>query len=48
MTPMTPTEAYDLIYRLARMTAVNGEVGDKRDQALAVMKKLTEKGEKGK
>lgn len=38
---MTASEAYQIIHQLARMTAVNADVGDKRDEALIVLKKLT-------
>lgn len=39
---MTSQEAYGLIHQLARLTAVNGEVGDKRDEALAVLKEMVD------
>jgi len=45
---MTPSEAYEIVYQLARMTAVNADVGEKRDEALRVLKKLAEKKGNGK
>lgn len=35
-------EAFDITYQLARAAPVNGEIGDKRDQALAMLKKLVD------
>jgi len=37
---MKPEQAYEIIYQLARAASVNGEVGDKRDEALKIAKKL--------
>ena len=39
---MDVKQAYDLMHQLARLTAVNGEVGDKRDEALAVLREMVE------
>lgn len=35
---MSPKEAYEIVYQLSRATAVNAEIGDKRDEALEVLK----------
>ena len=45
---MTETEALDIVTQLARATAVNGEVGDKRDEAIAVLKALVDKPRRAK
>ena len=37
---MTPEQAFDIIYQLARMATVNGDVGDKRDEALKIAKEM--------
>ena len=42
---MTSTEAYELIHQLARIAAVNGDIGDKRDEALSVLKRMVDKGQ---
>ena len=42
---MTPQEAYEILYQLSRATPVVGDVGDKREEALAIIKKLIDKDE---
>ena len=37
---MTPEQAFDIIYQLARMATVNGDVGDKRDEAIKIAKEM--------
>ena len=37
---MTPEQAFEIIYQLSRMAVVNGEVGDKRDEALKVAREM--------
>lgn len=39
---MTTKEAFDIVHQLARAAPVNGDVGDKRDEALAVIKNMME------
>lgn len=43
---MNAQEAYELIYQLARATPVNGDIGDKREEALEVIRKLIADAEK--
>lgn len=47
---MKKEEAFNIVHQLARMAQVNGDVGDKRDEALDILKELAipEKDEKEK
>jgi len=42
---MPDKEAYEIVYQLSRMAQVNADIGDKRDEALSVLKKLVDKTE---
>ena len=39
---MTPKEAFEIVYQLSRAAQVSGDIGDKRDTALAMIKKLVD------
>lgn len=45
---MTPMEAFKVVQQLARAAPVIGDVGDARDEALAVLRLLAEAAEKTK
>ncbi len=45
---MTPMEAWKVVHQLARAAPVIGDVGDARDEALEVLKKVAESAEKSK
>ncbi len=45
MEKMSAVNAFEIIKQLSRAAPVSGDVGDKRDEALAVLKKLVDREE---